>query len=541
MANLITALAVSGCRKSDGTPCASGFVFLYQPGTTIPVLGYRDDALTQTWPTTNGGIQLDAGGRAAIWVGQRVDVVVTDASGTQVEALLGFNGTTANAVEVQNPGYTGAITDPATGAVSQGAGGMTDLNTVLSSLAASAGGLDGQFQESPGATPQKLQIVIRQLRVTPQDFGAVGNGKVDDTAAWVKAITELGRLGSGTLLVPPGTYAVSSMIQVGLNSANAQGISIIGAGSGSSVLLCTNAAAGLLLYATRARLQGLSLTTNVGSDVNATYLSIQNAVNVLVEDVVTDGNYRNACAVVSSQEVMLRSNRFVAAASDALAIGLQVNTCTGVRAIGNFIQGGSSGIGLYSLGGSATGSHLFDGNTFGTCGLAGVAFQGDVVGSTTLTGVSLLNSPSLAALSVPILPATTVYQGNGVLYPKNFYQFGNGIDGLTADVTSGGTVQPVYAKGKYFRFRGTTTGSAYIVSAPDVTAANVPRGTEITLEFVNAAGGAVTGWTLDAIYKTTASIPTTDGHSIQVKFAADPNGSGFGGNWREIARADTTT
>ena len=530
MAMLLDSIATSGVRRSDGTPAASGFVFLYLPGTTTLVSGYRDNALSQTWTTTNGGIQLDASGRATIWVGQKVDVVINDASGAVVATLLGYNGIPAPVVEVQNPGYTGAITDPATGNVTQGAGGLTDLDTVLSRLAASVGGPDGQYQESSGATPRPVFRVIREIHVTPQDFKAAGNGLVDDTQAILNAITELGRLGSGVLYLPPGTYKYSSLLQVGLNSANATGISIIGAGSGASIL---SGPSGLLVYSTRARLEGFSLNGGGGLD-------IENASNVIVEDITTDALCLQACKVGgSSTEVMLRSNKFAAVNSNALSAGLVVSGATNVRAIGNYISGGSSGVGLWGLGDSPAGGWLFDGNTFANCGLAGVVFQGGL--STFPSGVSLINSPSLSSLSVPILPLATTYRGNGAIYPSNLLQQANGLDGETANILSGGTYAPLYSKGTKFRIKGTTTGSAYNVSAPDVVASNVPRDTVITITFVNAAGGAVTGWTLDAIYKTTASIPLTDGHSIQVQFLADPNGSGFGGNWREIARSDTTT
>ncbi|MCA9047140.1 MAG: hypothetical protein KDA89_00330 [Planctomycetaceae bacterium] len=61
-----------------------------------------------------------------------------------------------------------------------------------------------------------------------KDFGAVGDGKTDDTKAFQKAIA---RSAGKTILVPPGTYVISDFL-----TFNTTGTSLKGAGSRQSIL-----------------------------------------------------------------------------------------------------------------------------------------------------------------------------------------------------------------------------------------------------------------------------------------------------------------
>lgn len=513
-AALIGPICISGCLTNAGTPNVNGKVWAFIPGTTTPATIYADPAATVS---VTQPITLDTGGRVpystcpnGVYTTQPIRLLIQDATGQNVSDTTFEGGAGSTGIDNATPSVT---TAPFTGST------QALANAAIQS---STGGQDARYKESQGATPRTLQSVIRSIQITPQDFGAIGDGANDDTSAINAAITEIGRLRGGVLYFPPGTYKTTGF-QIGSNAANSIGITLQGAGSGATIIVGS-----LFVYATRARVQGFTISS----------IDIENASGVIVEDVATDATAVRACKVGGSSEVVLRACKFAAVNSNALSVGLLISESTGIRAIGNSIIGGSSGVGLWDIGSSASGGHLIDGNTFSNCGLAGVVFQGS---GTVLTGVSLVNNSSLALLSVPILPLGTTYQTAGALYPGGFIQQGNNVDGLTANVLTGGTVTPLLSTGRAFRYKGTTTGSAYNVNAPDAIPSSMIRDTVITITFVNAAGSAVTGWTLDSIYKTTATIPTTDGHSIQVQFLADPNGSGFGGNWREIARADTTT
>lgn len=85
-----------------------------------------------------------------------------------------------------------------------------------------------------------------------RDFGALGNGVADDTAAWTAALAAMPA--GGTLFVPPGTYRVTSTINVTQPS-----IHIEGAGRATSVLQ-DNANQGVFnVTGTDARIEGLLL------------------------------------------------------------------------------------------------------------------------------------------------------------------------------------------------------------------------------------------------------------------------------------------
>src|SRR5579863_8908312 len=50
--------------------------------------------------------------------------------------------------------------------------------------------------------------------ISAADFGAVGDGSKDDTAALQKALDETFGNGSGFLLIPPGTYRISRTLRI---------------------------------------------------------------------------------------------------------------------------------------------------------------------------------------------------------------------------------------------------------------------------------------------------------------------------------------
>lgn len=78
--------------------------------------------------------------------------------------------------------------------------------------------------------------------VTPQDYGAAGNGSTDDTAAVQAAINAVAASGGGTLLLPAGTYKISSALS--FTSA----VSLLGLGPGISVINQTSTSANGLTY-----------------------------------------------------------------------------------------------------------------------------------------------------------------------------------------------------------------------------------------------------------------------------------------------------
>jgi hypothetical protein len=71
------------------------------------------------------------------------------------------------------------------------------------------------------------------------DFGAVGNGDTDDGPALQAAFDFLASAGGGTILVPPGRYAIRTPVSKDLKTASS--VVIEGAGSSSQFLIATGA------------------------------------------------------------------------------------------------------------------------------------------------------------------------------------------------------------------------------------------------------------------------------------------------------------
>lgn len=276
MAALIRELALAGSRLTTGAANASGKVFLYSPGTTTVVAGYTDNTLGTAHTTVGGGIALDAGGRVTIYVNDVVDVVVTNSSGTTVNTWLNYNATRAEQVEVENDGYTGAITE-SSGAVSQGLGGKTDLDTVLTSAFTSIGP-DFNYLESTGATQRPYIEVIRGMQVSVKDFGAVGNAVADDTAAIQAALNEAKRL-HGVCFIDPGTYLAASVLTL----ASATGVVIRGAVGSTIQSTSTTANVLALSSCTGCVVENVALTSSATS--TGTSLAITGANGISLRNV----------------------------------------------------------------------------------------------------------------------------------------------------------------------------------------------------------------------------------------------------------------
>ena len=127
--------------------------------------------------------------------------------------------------------------------------------------------------------------------ITPQDYGALGNGSNDDTSAFQSAINAVAaQAGGGTLFVPPGTYKLSSAL------AGASEVSILGVGQ-SSILSQSSTTANVLTYAATTlvnisiqglMIQGPSSGSGIGISMSANSGS-NPVVNTTISNVVVKG------------------------------------------------------------------------------------------------------------------------------------------------------------------------------------------------------------------------------------------------------------
>lgn len=187
----LSPLAGAGAQflTDAGTPLTGGLLYTYAAGTTTPAATYTDSA--GSTPNANP-IVLDSAGRVPyeIWLttGSSYKFVLKTSVGATVGTWDNIRGV--------NDLPDGVVTDAkvAANAAIQG--------TKLAFLPSGA-----------GAVSRTVQAKQRDT-VSVKDFGAVGDGTTDDTAAIQAACTAGGRI-----YFPAGTYKVSSAITLISNSA----------------------------------------------------------------------------------------------------------------------------------------------------------------------------------------------------------------------------------------------------------------------------------------------------------------------------------
>lgn len=166
---------------ANGNPLSGGKLYTYAAGTTTPLATYTDSS--GTTPNANPVI-LDSRGEANLWLGS---------------AVYKFKLTTSTDVEVWTVDNI-----------------STDNYEVFQDLAASGGSnLVGFIQSGSGATARTVQSKLRDA-ISVKDFGAVGDGTTDDTAAFQAALV-YGTSAFADVIIPDAkTYKLTAGITVDL-------------------------------------------------------------------------------------------------------------------------------------------------------------------------------------------------------------------------------------------------------------------------------------------------------------------------------------
>jgi hypothetical protein len=258
MAVNLSALAGAGQQFFDdsGNVLTGGKLYSYQAGTTTPQTTYTD--ATGTIAHSNP-IILNASGRVStgeIWLtaGNSYKFVLTTSTDVTIatwDNITGINGTgiASNAVNVQY--------DPA--------------------------GL--------GAVATTVQAKLRET-VSVKDFGAIGDGVTDDTAAIQAAITA-----SARVYIPAGTYKITTPVIA--SYAKKQSPIIFGDGPGATILKPTVAATHALQigesgqFTTNFVVDGIGidltdvpdLATNCGVQINSAFWGHVNNIRTINEGV----------------------------------------------------------------------------------------------------------------------------------------------------------------------------------------------------------------------------------------------------------------
>ena len=269
---------------NNGIILSGGKLYAYAAGTTTPQATF-----TSSSGNTNhtNPIILDSAGRVAtgeIWL----------TGGVSYKFLL----KDSNDVLIATYDNVSGISDNA------------DLLAYEAAIAASSGSsLVGFIQSGTGAVATTVQAKLRQT-VSVKDFGAVGDGTTDDTAAIQAALNA-----AYQVFLPTGTFRITSTITI--SSAG----SLIGEGFGS--IIVNNAVtrgvftAGNNVIIANLRVVGTGSTTGHVDGRGA--IHCENATNVIIDNV----------KVV-----------------DARSTGISIGSCTNVQ-ISNFIVDNTLEHGLY--------------------------------------------------------------------------------------------------------------------------------------------------------------------------------------------------
>jgi len=264
---------------NTGAVLTGGKIYTYAAGTTTPATTYTSSNGATAW--TNP-IVLDAAGRVPsggeIWLTDGViyKFVLKDSTDVLIATYDNITGINSNSVAYTNQqeiqtataGQTvfnlGISYQPGTNSLSVFVDGVnqygpgaqyayteTDSDTITfvsglhvgavvkftTTQQQGAGAVNAsQVTYNPagtGAVAESVQAKLRQT-VSVMDFGAVGDGTTDDTAAIQAAVNSLGVTG-GTVLFPKGIYAISSPITV-TDDITLQGFGTAKGASGSSIL-----------------------------------------------------------------------------------------------------------------------------------------------------------------------------------------------------------------------------------------------------------------------------------------------------------------
>jgi hypothetical protein len=120
--------------------------------------------------------------------------------------------------------------------------GRSTRRAVLGGAAVGAAGLTAAYTLRPG----DAQAVIPGDYFNVKDYGAVGNGSADDTAAIRSAVTAAEGAGGGTVFFPSGTYKLTGAGGGAISLGDR--IRLLGVGAGSSIRSAENPTSDLGLF-----------------------------------------------------------------------------------------------------------------------------------------------------------------------------------------------------------------------------------------------------------------------------------------------------
>lgn len=495
-ARVLDSLYISGF----GTAAASGTVSFYQPGTLVPVTVYSDDTLSTvlTQPIT-----LDASGKTAlpVYTATPLRAIIKSVAGATLQDVARIDGDRAELVGVSNAAWT-----------------ATDLNSILTAIQTSTGGIDGKFIDSgASAVARTIQAKFAEVQVSVKDFGAVGNGIADDTTAIQGAINRVIALGGGTVFVPSGTYLTSLALSVTGGTCT-----IAGTGSEVTTIRLTNATANLFSIAATGglRLQGLSLRHS-SSTTGAAISSAAGASLPLALTYVVVGNGSEFAKGIDKPSGGGAGSTMVIDRSTVIASGMSVSITplTKLYIDASVITGVTGGI-LQS----------FDDVTLTNSIVTSTGgYPVDVGGNGG--NIALITGNYIVAVATEGIRLSSAV-GSAVYWPnrnQNGVLDGNVSAFTNYSLSSGTAVAPQPGIVTAIRIVATAAITVTISAV-----AKLGFGRQFTLICSNASGGAVV-WSFAAQYVLSAAVAPATGNRVNLLLEYNPIDS----KCYEIGRAST--
>lgn len=202
-------------------------------------------------------------------------------------------------------------------------------------------------------------------------FGAVGDGKTDDTAALRHALQAAEKMGGNTVFVPAGIFVITDKLSIGDNCT------LEGVGGGSVIKSG---------FPTKTYVKG------AGHDGAFTMLSVTGKKNVRIANLVFDANQADTHAIRTTGKgtspLIIENNRFInlsRTTADHVAFSIAINV-VGARTItrNNYCDGASSDSFNYN-----EGWHLVSDNIITDGEDGGIAFNNGAHG--TISGNWIFN------------------------------------------------------------------------------------------------------------------------------------------------------
>jgi hypothetical protein len=475
-ARVLDSLYISGF----GTAAASGTVSFYGVGTLVSAPVYSDEILStiQVQPIT-----LDANGKTPlpVYTATPLRCIIKSAAGATLQDISRIDGDRAELVGVSNAGWT-----------------ATDLNSILTALKTSTGGIDGQFLDAgAGAVVRTIQAKFSELQVSVKDYGAVGNGIADDTAAVQAAINRVSALAGGRVFFPAGNYNTSSVLTI----AGTAPIVLVGVSRDRSVIQGTNATANLITITG----SGSSVVTDLqllSSGSTGTAISNASAGTCIFNNL----NISQHTNGIASTGACLVNNVTAVAKPASTGTGIAV-TMPGSIVMDCFLSY-ATGLDITAAGGAGVGS-VRGGNIVGTVGAR--VRTGASVG---FIGVDLSNS----ATSIQIdAGAVAVEYSTSPLGVASGVADARVAAPVAYTFAVNGNFTPLPGVASVIRAVGTAGGITVTVNA--VTPMGFGR--TWTMICSNTSGGAVT-WTFNAQYVLSAAVAPATGNRVNLLLTYDP-------------------